>query len=168
MKARLRSEIRAARAGRKASPDFVERVLSRIPAGSVVCGYVSLPSEPPTHAILEALLDRGDTVYLPIAGDGMQWVPAQASRPWQAWGLRGATCPAAAVPLPAVDVILVPALAVDGHGRRLGQGGGYYDRFVPDHPRARTIALLWSGEVRPDVAAEPHDIAVAEWVIADA
>ena len=163
----MRAQIRAARAGRVASSDFVERVLARIQPGSTVCAYVALPGEPPTEAVIEALLARGDEVFLPVAGEGLTWVPAAVSRPWQAWGLRGAQCPVATVELPPLDVILVPALAVDGAGRRLGQGGGYYDRFVPQHPQARTIALLWSGEVLPDVDAQAHDITVDEWLIAD-
>jgi 5-formyltetrahydrofolate cyclo-ligase len=167
VKDQLRAEVRAARKGRSASADWAQRVLDRIPVGSVVCGYVSLPSEPPTTAILEALLTRGDRVYLPVAGNGLTWVAAEDSRPWQAWGLRGAVCPTTPVELPRVDVILVPALAVDRSGRRLGQGGGYYDRFVPHHAQARTIALLWSGEVLASVHAEPHDIRVDEWVVAD-
>jgi 5-formyltetrahydrofolate cyclo-ligase len=224
------------------SPDFTDRVLDRIPAGSTVCCYVALPGEPPTAGLIEALLARGDAVYLPVAsgddsttqspdshrkpqpanpsGDDsttqrpdphqnppdpttqrpdphqnppdpttqtpqphqdpaepttprpephhtLAWVPAAHSRPWAAWGVAGSRCPVPAQPLPEPDVIIVPALAVDAAGRRLGQGGGYYDRFVPHHPRARTIALLWSGEVLPDVGAEPHDITVAEWVLAD-
>ena len=166
MKSTLRAQIRAARRGRVASADWVERVVARVPVGSVVCAYVALPGEPPTEAVIEALLARGDAVFLPIAGQGLTWVPAEVSRPWQAWGLRG-SCPVASVDLPDVDVILVPALAVDVTGRRLGQGGGYYDRFVPDHPGARTVALLWSGEVLPDIGAQPHDITVDEWVEAD-
>lgn len=167
MKAGLRAHIRAARAGRVAAPGWVADVLARIPAGSVVCGYVALPGEPPTAHIIEALLARGDEVFLPIAGKGLSWVRAADSRPWQAWGLRGQTCPVEPVDLPAVDVILVPSLAVDAQGRRLGQGGGYYDRFVPQHASARTLALLWSGEVLPDVGAQAHDITVDEWLIAD-
>jgi 5-formyltetrahydrofolate cyclo-ligase len=207
MKAEVRRRIRAARAGRTPAADFVDRVLARVPRGSVDCCYVALPGEPPTHAIIEALLARGDEVYLPVAGSGedmalpgpqphppngsgdnptskwsdshqdpkagpgdrrhLHWVPAATSRPWAAWGVGGRTCPVLTQTLPTPDVIIVPALAVDPGGRRLGQGGGFYDRFVPQYPRARTIALLWSGEVVPDVGAEPHDITVDEWVVAD-
>lgn len=166
MKSELRAQIRAARSGRVASADWVARVLARIPKGTV-CAYVALPGEPPTEEIVEALLARGDDVFLPIAGQGLTWVRAADSRPWQAWGLRRAQCPVPAVDLPPIDVILVPALAVDTRGRRLGQGGGYYDRFVPQHASAHTIALLWAGEVLPDVGAQAHDITVDEWLIAD-
>jgi 5-formyltetrahydrofolate cyclo-ligase len=164
MKPELRRRIRAARAGQVASTDFVPRALARIPRG-VVCCYVALPGEPPTEALIEALLARGDDVYLPVALDQLAWVAAVTSRPWRAWGVG--TPPIPTTPLPEPDAIVVPALAVDADGRRLGQGGGYYDRFVPQHPRAHTIALLWSGEVLPDVGAQPHDITVDEWVLAD-
>ncbi len=167
MKTALRARIRAARRGRVASPDWVARVVARVPAGGSVCAYVSLPGEPPTTGIIETLLERGDEVYLPVVADGLGWVRARGARPWHAWGLHGAACPVEPVALPPVEVILVPALAVDGAGRRLGQGGGYYDRFVPTQQHARTIALLWSGEVLADVGAQPHDIAVDEWVLAD-
>lgn len=167
MKGRLRARIRAGRVGRVASPDWAERVLARIPPGGSVCAYVALRGEPPTEAVIEAMLARGDEVFLPVAGEALTWVRAASSRPWRAWGLRGQVSTVPGVALPGVDVILVPALAVDGRGRRLGQGGGYYDRFVPQHPEARTIALLWSGEVLPDVGAEAHDIVVDEWLIAD-
>lgn len=166
MKADLRRDIRAARADRVASADFVDRVLDRIPSGSSVCCYVALAGEPPTHDLIKALLLRGDQVYLPVAARTLEWVDARVAAPWQAWGVGDATCAAPRVH-PAPDVIIVPALAVDTSGRRLGQGGGYYDRYLPTQPRARTIALLWSGEVLPDVAAEPHDIRVDEWVLAD-
>lgn len=167
MKQDLRRTVRAARTGRVASADFADRVLARIPAGARVCCYVALPGEPPTAALIEALLDRGDEVFLPIADERLEWVSAAASRPWLPWGVAGVSPTTSDRVDPAPDVIVVPALAVDEQGRRLGQGGGYYDRFVPLHPHARTIALLWTGEVLPDVAAEPHDITVDEWVLAD-
>lgn len=167
-KAGLRRAVREGRRHRTASPDFVGRVLSRIPAGSSVCAYVNLPGEPPTEAIIHALLARDDQVFLPVAGSGLEWVDARSSQPWQAWGVPGRPdCPSPRVVLPQVSVILVPALALDCDGRRLGQGGGYYDRFVPTQPTARSLALIWSGEVLADVGAQPHDITVDQWVIAD-
>lgn len=170
-KAQLRSRIRAARAaGHQANPRAVQRVLGRIPAGAAVCGYVALPGEPPTTELLERLLEAGHPVYLPVAQPRgrMDWVPAQASRPWDAWGVPGRPpCPVPTVDLPDVDVILVPALAVTADGRRLGQGGGFYDRFLARQATARTIALIWADEVVADVGAEPHDVAVDEWVALD-
>jgi 5-formyltetrahydrofolate cyclo-ligase len=149
-KARLREYVRLQRTRRRESPDYVERVLEQ--------------------AIIDALTARGDTVYLPIAhpGGAMTWTDASTSRPWRAWGVRGQPHGhLAEVALTAVDCVIVPALAVAPDGHRLGQGGGYYDRFLPRVPGARTVALIWSGELLDDVGAQPHDVAVDSWVVAD-
>lgn len=164
-KAELRAQIRARRRiGHTPSPDFVERVLTHLPRG-VVCCYVSAPGEPPTHELIEALLARGDEVYLPIAADTLAWTPALTSRPWRAWGLRPGKNPEP-VDLPPPEAVVVPALAVDTDGRRLGQGGGYYDRFLPGL-EARTVALIWHDELLADVPVEEHDVTVDSWVVAD-
>jgi len=58
-------------------------------------------------------------------------------------------------------VVLVPALAVDVRGRRLGRGGGSYDRALARvGPQVPTIALLYDSELLPSVPAEAHDQAV--------
>lgn len=165
-KAGLRREIRARRGSKSASADFVDRVVAQ--CGAVVCCYVALPGEPPTQEVIEALLADGRQVFLPVAGEQghMDWVDAADSRPWRAWGIDGD--PPATTTLPPPDTVVVPALAVTPGGRRLGQGGGYYDRFLPGQPQARSVALVWSDEVIDDVCAEPHDVTVDAWVIADA
>jgi len=164
----MRAMVRARRAdGHVPDPDYPARVLAAVPRG-VVCCYVSLPGEPPTPDLIEALLVRGDQVYLPIAGARrtLHWTPATSSRPWRAWGLGPGPTPEP-VPLPEPATVIVPALAVDATGQRLGQGGGYYDRFLPTVPQARTVALIWHDEVFQRVPAQRHDIRVDTWVIAD-
>src|SRR5699024_11183996 len=56
-------------------------------------------------------------------------------------------------------MIFVPALAVDHEGYRLGRGGGFYDRALAT-VRVPTAALLFDGEIVPELPHEPHDIAV--------
>jgi 5-formyltetrahydrofolate cyclo-ligase len=56
------------------------------------------------------------------------------------------------------EIVFVPALAVDRTGARLGRGGGSYDRSLPRvRPGVPVIALLYAGEILPEVPTEPHD-----------
>ena len=60
--------------------------------------------------------------------------------------------------LPAADVVVVPALAVDRGGVRLGRGGGYYDRALRHvRPDARLVALVFDDELVDALPVEPHD-----------
>ena len=60
--------------------------------------------------------------------------------------------------LASADLVLVPALAVDAAGVRLGRGGGSYDRALSRvRPGVPVIALLYPGEVVPVLPAQPHD-----------
>ena len=62
-----------------------------------------------------------------------------------------------------VDLVLVPAVAVDRTGVRLGRGGGSYDRALA-RTAARTVALLHDGELVDALPREPHDVRVG-WVV---
>ncbi|WP_019731575.1 5-formyltetrahydrofolate cyclo-ligase, partial [Mycobacterium avium] len=56
-------------------------------------------------------------------------------------------------------LVLVPALAVDRRGVRLGRGRGFYDRSLGDRdPRARLVALVRDAELLDELPAEPHDV----------
>lgn len=67
-----------------------------------------------------------------------------------------AHCPSVAIA--ALDIILVPGLAFTRDGRRLGRGGGFYDRLL-DHPdcRARRIGIAYDLQIIDDIPVEPHD-----------
>jgi 5-formyltetrahydrofolate cyclo-ligase len=56
-----------------------------------------------------------------------------------------------------LDVILCPGLAFTRDGRRLGQGGGYYDRILPRFPQARTIGIAFPCQIVDDLPWESHD-----------
>ena len=59
------------------------------------------------------------------------------------------------------DLILVPALAVDSEGYRLGWGGGHYDKFLANQPNALKIGLCFrNGYSRKLLPHEPHDVAL--------
>lgn len=67
-----------------------------------------------------------------------------------------------------LDVIVVPAIAVDPVGHRIGYGAGYYDRTIPKYaPPATTIAVAYDYQLVAEVPATPGDVAV-KWVVTDA
>ena len=140
--------------------------------GGVVAAYASLGDEPGTAPLRSLLALSGVRVLLPVIRDdgGLDWgwdsdelVPrehrlaipepaADASLGTGAAGLLASGC----------AVVLVPALAVDRQGFRLGQGGGYYDRMLADVPRHTAggpllVAVLHDDELLDAVPHEPHD-----------
>ncbi len=139
-------------------------------ATQTVCAYVPIRFEPGSIALLDSLLQLHKRVLLPVARtdeDGvplpMQWgvyrsgglVPARLGlhEPQQPW------LPAEAVAEAAV--VLVPALAVDRAGTRLGRGAGFYDRTLPlAAPTARLVAVVRDAELVDELPAEPHDVAM--------
>lgn len=143
--------------------------------GTTVCAFVPLPSEPLDPGLPRRLADRGVRVLLPLArpGEALDWAEPWAAGPEPGdaafarsrigvWEPTGPTLGAGAIAR--TDVVLVPALAVDSAGFRLGRGGGYYDRSLPLAPRAVSIAVVFDDEVVPWVPHEEHDCAVTHIV----
>lgn len=142
------------------------------PAGGTVCGYLPVGSEPGSIAMLDALRGRGLRVLLPIArttDDGVPqplcWGEYQPGELVAArFGLREPGGP----PLPPTvlaeaDLVLVPALAVDRRGTRLGRGGGFYDRSLPlADPGARLMAVVRDDEVLDILPSESHDVPMTD------
>jgi 5-formyltetrahydrofolate cyclo-ligase len=132
--------------------------------GRTLAGFVGAGGEVPTLPLLDALVADGRRVLLPITLDDMtlDWadytgagdlVPARLGLLEPTGPRLGPTAIADA------EAILVPALAVDRAGRRLGQGGGCYDRALP-HATGRVIAVVADDEVLDRVPTEPHDLPV--------
>ena len=64
------------------------------------------------------------------------------------------------------DLIVVPGMAFDAAGHRLGRGKGYYDRFLSQHPNVPTIGICFDFQLLPEVPAEPHDCLIGEVISA--
>ncbi len=60
------------------------------------------------------------------------------------------------------DVVLVPLLAFDAMGHRLGYGGGFYDRTLAGLPQARAIGIAYAGQELDFIPQDPHDIGLRE------
>ncbi len=136
----------------------------------VVAAYVSVGSEPGTLALLDALRARGVRVLLPalLPDNDLDWGAyfGEGSLARVQHGGRMALFEPAGERLgpdavTAADVVLLPGLAVDARGMRLGRGGGSYDRVLTrlEHAGARPslVVLLYDAEVVERVPEEPHD-----------
>lgn len=140
------------------------RALTALPvwqaAPAVLC-FAALPDEPDTGPALRAALEGGKRLFLPRVTDGlMETVPVQglgALVPG-AYGILEPSGPAEA--LPPGTLALVPCLAMDKKGVRLGRGGGYYDRFLAAHSGPRLV-LCPAALVLPALPREAWDIAFA-------
>jgi 5-formyltetrahydrofolate cyclo-ligase len=66
----------------------------------------------------------------------------------------------------ALDVIVVPAIALDPTGQRIGYGAGFYDRALASHPGAATVGVAYDFQLVPEVAATSGDVPV-QWVVTD-
>lgn len=131
----------------------------RAGAGGPVAAYASLGTEPGTGPLRAALRAAGATVLLPVLqpdGD-LDWAVDEGDlRP----GLRGTLEPSGPVlgreAVGRCAVLVVPALAVDRTGTRLGRGGGAYDRALA-RAHGRVLAALHDGELVDALPAESHD-----------
>lgn len=173
-KADRRATILAARRAAPATQHAVEaqqlsaRVDDAVRGARTVCAYLPVGSEPGSPALLDRLRTLCDQVLLPVARTGpdgrhlaLLWgryepgtlIPAR-------WGLQEPPEPwLPAGTIAEADVVLVPALAVDRAGVRLGRGGGFYDRSLAlCHPGTRLIAVVRDDEVVDELPREPHDV----------
>lgn len=139
----------------------------------LVCGYVSVKGEPDTAPILARATAEGKRLALPVTVTGaregrmiFREVTGDESLTPVRFGIPepDGTCP---VPTPsdlAGALILVPGLAFDSRGFRVGYGGGYYDRFLESLRAAGvphvTIGLCFAVCRAEEIPREPHDIPV--------
>lgn len=164
-KQELREKIRAERL--KDNPELTlarnRRVLElpEIAAANSVALFVSISDEPSTAALRESLTEHGTEVLLPIlrADKGLDWGRDHGALEVGRFGLLHPA--GSAYPLHDADVVIVPVVAVDASGRRLGRGGGSYDRAIAAYREHRTdglvVALAFEGALVEELPAEPHD-----------
>ncbi len=140
--------------------------LAEVQMAGTIAAYYSVGSEPDTRRLVYALWKRGTYVLLPLLrpdGD-LDWASYEGPdslRPGPRGLLEPAEPPRGTDAVTRADVVLVPALAVDAAGSRLGRGGGSYDRALARvGPLIPVIALLYDDELLDRVPTEPHDTPV--------
>lgn len=164
-------------AGRQAaSARGCERLLAlpAIQAARAVLFYLPTRTEISPMAASEACREEGMTVALPKVGSGSNEIEIVA---WESGDRGELVADAAGMLAPAagrvlrvgeIDAVVVPGIAFDREGRRLGRGGGFYDRLlVRLTERCPAIGFCFAGQLVDRVPEEPHDLRVSA-VVTDA
>ncbi|GJF32790.1 5-formyltetrahydrofolate cyclo-ligase [Kitasatospora sp. NE20-6] len=171
LRSRLLESRRALSPGRRAAAagELAVRAAGLASPGWTVAAYVSVGGEPGTGPLLDVLAARGVRVLLPVLlpDNDLDWA-AYAGREALAPAGRGLLEPTGPRlgPEAVCDarLVLLPGLAVDRRGLRLGRGGGSYDRVLARLAAAGVrpllATLLYEEELLDEVPAEPHDLPV--------
>ncbi|WP_458687078.1 5-formyltetrahydrofolate cyclo-ligase [Nocardia tengchongensis] len=127
-----------------------------------VCAYVPVGGEPGSLALLDALRAGGARVLLPVTGEPgpLEWAEYTGPEGLRRgrFGLREPIGDPVVNGIAMAAAILVPALAVDRRGVRLGRGAGYYDRSLSaSRADARLIAVVRDEELVDRLPEESHD-----------
>ena len=162
-KSQLRKLARAARKALR-SDAFAQRLAAHaghlnVRPGLIVAGYHAHQDEADPSLLLQALAEAGAHVAFPrvkAKGQALEFHLVPYGENLQA-GAYGIHEPLDHWPRAVPDVVLVPLLAFDDHGYRLGYGGGYYDRTLAALPRARAIGIAYAGQRMDFLPRDAHD-----------
>ena len=171
-KQRLRREMLAIR--RSLSAEEIKKGSEAIAAyfcawpkyrvAKVVMFYLPMADEPQTAALIEDAWRAGKKVSVPLMGEVYGVMEAAALDGWDSLvtGRLGLKMPDPAktrrIDPVDIELVVVPGVAFDATGRRVGMGAGYYDRFLPQAASACRMGFAWSSQIVPEVPAEEHDV----------
>ena len=137
-------------------------------AGTVFC-FVGTKREVDTRPILEDALAAGKRLCVPLCTEPGIMEPREITDLGQlvpgAYGILEPSADAPWVEVDEVDFAVLPCVTCNHLGQRLGQGGGYYDRFLT-HYRGGTVLLCREKLIREEIPLEPRDMPVP-WVLTE-
>lgn len=137
------------------------RLHPRWQSASTVLLYHALPDEVPTQALLEELRAAGKTVLLPRVTSPTEMTLHRYTGPGDlqtgAYGIMEPTGEPFS-DYAHIDTVLVPGMAFDRHGHRLGRGKGYYDRLLPQLPHAYKMGICFPFQLLDEVPVDDHDV----------
>ena len=170
----LRTEVVARR---RAVPERLARAAARSVAAHLAAQpawrhcrrvglYAALPDELPSQPLAELGLRAGKVLLWPrLTGPTLEFAPARVEDlvPGR-YGVRAPPAQAPAVVLGEGDLLLIPGVAFDARGRRLGRGGGHYDRLLAARRGALAVGVGYAFQCVARVPAEAHDQPVHAWL----
>lgn len=147
------------------SAEIMKRLLAleELDRAATVLAFCSIHNEVRTRASIEAAWAAGKRVVLPrVVGEELQLhvVDSRTQLVEGAFSVPEPPEDAARIPPIEVDFALIPALALDPRGYRIGYGGGYYDKLIPRLGRACTCAVAYDFQLIAEVPELPLDVAV--------
>ena len=126
--------------------------------------YLSFSLEAPTDKLIQRLIEYGWRIYCPrVEGKEMVAVEYSEELTLSKFGARE---PLGIAYTGRIDLAIVPMLAVDEQGRRLGYGGGYYDRFLAEHGETLRLAYGFDFQILRQVPTQEHDL-VMDGIVTD-
>ena len=138
-------------------------IVDMVPKGATIGLYRADPGEAPASGYAKFFLERGHTIALPWLVDlqtpmifRVHTDPyAESDLAKGYFGLMQGTEDA---PVVEPDVLFMPLVAFTSRGERLGQGGGFYDKWLGRHPDVTRIGLAWDMQEVTELPIEPHDM----------
>jgi len=139
------------------------RALELVPEGATVGLYRSDTGEAPSRGYIRFFFERGHPIALPRVTTLDQPMEfrrhtdpyAESDLEAGVWGLRQ---PGVEAPVVVPEVLFMPLVGFSAKGDRLGQGGGYYDRYLAAHPQTIAIGMAWDVQEVPELPTELHDM----------
>lgn len=176
LKAELRNEIRRRKQQfsdaqlKEMSVGPIARLLDNehIREAQTILMYYSLPDEVCTHKAVDKLVSMGKRVLLPaVTGENTMQLHAYEKAADLKCGAYNIMEPAGEVfdDLQKIDVAVIPGMAFDSHGHRMGRGKGYYDRFLALVPQIYKIGLCFDFQLVGNIPCTPLDINMNEVIV---
>lgn len=140
-----------------------QQVLELVPAEATIGLYRSDEGEAPSRGYIRFFFERGHPIALPrvtTLDKPMEF--RRHTDPYEesdleagVWGLRQ---PRTDAPVVVPQVLFMPLVGFTAKGDRLGQGGGYYDRYLAAHPQVVAIGMAWDVQEVAELPTELHDM----------
>ena len=139
----------------------------RVQEADTILMYHSLPDEVNTHSALDQLLAMGKKVFLPkVVNDTEmtihEYTGADSLQPSEPYGILEPTTPELSIINCQLSIAIVPGMAFDKQGHRLGRGKGYYDRFLSRIPNIYKIGVCFPFQMLESIPSESTDVVMDE------